>query len=347
MPSSEGSSQAEAISPVSSGIDCFWGRDCFVSASPPCGISPGQGAPHRNDFVPIQRGLAQGCLNGDYGTAFRVCEPRQRRVSGLLVKSGHLQAEDAEGGPAVNGVEYGRIGDMTRLIPAFSFSYFFFLTAPVVLRMNLGRGAMPTVGAMLDLLTPFVLIGLYGLLYLVDAQESLPNGPLGLSWSMILFAFFAILFAEGHSMHLTANSIGTFLTRVSGSGAYTIAYFYDEVLGHILWRLGVLGLTGVVLARHWGNWRRAPRWALLAGVSAAFGLTNAVAAVESQTVPMDLLGSLAIAGTFGARWWRGRAVPGDALFAFFGLAHALVVVVLAVWGLYFAGFPEPSELLGY
>lgn len=261
---------------------------------------------------------------------------------------------------------------MMKLLPAFAFSYFFFLTAPVVLRVKLGRGPTPTAGSMLDILTPFVLIGLYALLYRTSpcpsptrrgdgkdpprgygkdprgyGRERLPDGPLGLYWSRALFAFFAILFVEGHGMHLSANSISTVLTQANGPGAYAIAFFYDEVLSHYLLRLGALGLTGVILYRHWMNGAAKPRWAILSGASVVYGLTYAIAAVESQTVPVDLPASLAIAAIFVARWWRGRAMPGDAVFAFFGLACALAVVALAAWGVYFSGFPEPSELLGY
>ncbi len=198
---------------------------------------------------------------------------------------------------------------------------------------------------MLDILTPFVMIGLYLLLYLTNARERQPDGTLWFSWSGILFVFFAILWVEGHGMHLSANSISSFLGQGRGSDTYAITYFYDEILSHYLWRLGTLGLTGVILARHWGKWAGEPRWALLALASSAYGLTNAVAATESQTVPMDLPASVAIIAIFGARWWRERSMPGDDVFAFFGLAYALVVLVLAVWGLSLGGFPEPGQLL--
>jgi len=83
----------------------------------------------------------------------------------------------------------------------------------------------------------------------------------------------------------------------------------------------------------------------LAVASMVYGLTHAVASTESQTVPMDLPASVAIAGLFGARWWGVRAMPGGPVFAFYGLAHGVVLLFLATWGLYFGGFPEPSQLL--
>lgn len=234
---------------------------------------------------------------------------------------------------------------MMGLLLAFASGYFFFLTAPIVLRVKLGPDPTPTAGAMLDILTPFVIVGIYALLYRTNAVERLPRGPKGLLWSKIAFAFFAILFVEGHGMHLSANSINSFLGQSRGSEAYAIAYFYDELLSHYLWRFGAVGLTGVVLARHWRGWEGGARRGLLAVACAAYGLTYAVAATESQTVPMDLPASAAIAAVFGARWWTQRTVPGDLVFAFFGTAHGLAVLALTAWGLYFTGFPEPSSLL--
>lgn len=232
-----------------------------------------------------------------------------------------------------------------RLILAFAFSYFFFLAAPVLLRIELGPGPTPTLGAMLDLATPFVLIGLYVLLYRAKEEEPAREGPLKRKWCAAFFVFFAVLFVEGHGMHLSANSISSFLRGSPGSEAYAIAYFYDEVLSHYLWHMGALGLTGVLLARHWGKGKVEARRALLALASLAYGLTYAIAATESQTVPLDLPASLAIAGLFGTRWWKGRALPGDVVFAFFGLGYAVAAVTLAAWGFYLGGFPQPSQLL--
>ncbi len=233
---------------------------------------------------------------------------------------------------------------MIRLILAFAVSYFFFLTAPVVLRTRVAAGPSPTTGDMVDLLTPFVLVALYALVYRRKDDDALA-GLVRPAQSRILFIFFAILFVEGHGMHLSANSISRFLVDTPGLDAYAIAYFYDEVLGHYLWRAGTLGLTGVLLARHWRRGKGVPRWGFLALASMVYGLTYAVASTESQTVPIDLPASAAIAGLFGARWWRVRAMPGGIVFAFYGLAYGVVLLFLAAWGLYFGGFPEPSQLL--
>src|SRR3990172_940071 len=114
--------------------------------------------------------------------------------------------------------------DMVRPVPAFAFSYFFFLTAPVVLRARVAPGPSPTFGDMVDLLTPFVLVGLYALLYRAKRDETVPTGPVRPTWPKILFVFFAILFVEGHGMHLSANSIGRFLAQTPGLDAYAVAY---------------------------------------------------------------------------------------------------------------------------
>lgn len=232
-----------------------------------------------------------------------------------------------------------------RLILAFAFSYVFFITAPALLQTKLAAGPSPTAGAALDLLTPFVLVGLYLLLYGAGEKGQILGGLVGPGWTGPLFLFSAILFVEGHGMHLSANSISSFLRESRGSEAYAIAYFYDEVLSHYLWRLGTLGLTGVLLARHWGKGEAHLSWTLLALAALAYGLTYGISAAESQTVPLDLPASAAIAGLLAARWWQLRALPGGPVFAFFGLGYGVAVVVLTAWGLYFGGFPQPSEVL--
>jgi hypothetical protein len=98
-----------------------------------------------------------------------------------------------------------------------------------------------------DLVTPLVLIPLYWLLF-TDVSDK----PLTLK-ETILFLIFAALWIEGHGMHMAANSVGHWLDRLETTDFYSVNYFYDEVLGHYLWHIGVMRLSGIILLRQWRN----------------------------------------------------------------------------------------------
>jgi hypothetical protein len=52
-------------------------------------------------------------------------------------------------------------------------------------------------------------------------------------------------------MHLTANSIGHQLEAFKDTPACTLTYFYDEVLSHYAWHLGIFGLSALIMIRSW------------------------------------------------------------------------------------------------
>ena len=85
----------------------------------------------------------------------------------------------------------------------------------------------------LDIATPLVLMPLYWVLFTNSGRVYRPL-PLALA-----FAVLAALWAEGQGMHLSANSISNLL----GAGTtevHTLIHFYDEVLSHYLWHLGII-----------------------------------------------------------------------------------------------------------
>ena len=97
----------------------------------------------------------------------------------------------------------------------------------------------------LDIATPLVLMPLYWLLF-TDAGRVYRTLYLALA-----FAVLAALWAEGQGMHLSANSIG----NLFGGGTtevHTLIHFYDEVLSHYLWHLGIIGLSILLLAVPYG-----------------------------------------------------------------------------------------------
>ncbi len=54
-------------------------------------------------------------------------------------------------------------------------------------------------------------------------------------------------------MHLAANSISHLMEEMKHSDAYTLTHFYDEVLSHSLWHVGIVGLSALLLYRQWRN----------------------------------------------------------------------------------------------
>lgn len=165
----------------------------------------------------------------------------------------------------------------------------------------------------IDLATPYAVIG--------TALGVLVAGQAGRrSW--LLAAAGAVLYVQGHGIHLAANSI----SNARGSAPPT--YLWDEVVGHYLWYGGLyLLVAALVLAAPAVT--SAWRWPL----AALFGLTSATNAIEGQTALL----TLAVSVAFAAWGWRRRS---ELLLVSYGLTALLITG----WGLYWRGFPEFSEL---
>ena len=135
----------------------------------------------------------------------------------------------------------------------------------------------------------FGLLPLYWLLF-VNCCDEPPSQP-----ETLVFIVLCGLWAMGQGMHLVANSIGHLLAK--GGDVYTLTYFYDEVLSHYLWHLGIVGLAVLLLARAW----RCPyagesgyAWpVILAGI--IHGLTLFIVFIEAGTAPLGIAFSLIVA----------------------------------------------------
>jgi hypothetical protein len=169
-----------------------------------------------------------------------------------------------------------------------------------------------------DLCTPFV--------FLLCAAAALRAGQADrLSWTLYLVG--AVIYTEGHGIHLSANSIG----NVAPSG---IAHLWDEVVGHYLWYTGVaivFAALALTLARH-----EPARGAAPYPLAVVVGGTWATNSLEGGTV---LLG-MAVAAGFIAWGWATRAGLGRLLL----VAYVCALAVLIGYGIWQGGFPQPSEL---
>jgi hypothetical protein len=170
-----------------------------------------------------------------------------------------------------------------------------------------GAGRGTRVADWIDLAAP--------LLVLLTALLTLVAGPAD-STTYALFAVGAVLYAQGHGIHLAANSIGNV-------DPGTAAHLWDETVGHLVWYAGA-AMVVCSLARTMTGRPRPPAAAHL--LALASGLTWGSNAVGADLALIGALPAL-VAGWWG---WRHRAdqgllvgVAGLAAVAFLGGAFAL------------------------
>lgn len=172
----------------------------------------------------------------------------------------------------------------------------------------------------IDLLTPYVVTGTVG-----GALRA--GGASRGTWTLFWFA--AVLYTQGHGIHLAANSVDNALP-----GDPEPAYFWDEHLGHWFWYVG-LYLLVVALALALAD--RRPRGGIAGYLLAALvGFTSFSNTVEGQT-PWLGIG----AGVVLAAW---GLLTRDGMGRLLLTAYGVSLLLFAVFGVWQGGFPEFSEL---
>ena len=170
----------------------------------------------------------------------------------------------------------------------------------------------------IDLITPYVVTGAAaGALRAARATR--------LTWMVFWFA--AVLYTQGQSIHLAANSV---CNAVPGQPAY----LWDEHVGHYLWYIGFALIVATLAAtlserRHRGG-AGAHLLALLVG------FTNFTNCVEGQT---PILG-IATAVLFVGWGFVTRDGLGRVLLTGYGFS----LLLFAGFGIWQGGFPEFSTL---
>jgi len=170
----------------------------------------------------------------------------------------------------------------------------------------------------LDIAVPFVVLGSAAMVLLsMDVDRA--------TWA--LFGLGAVLYTQGHGIHLSANSIGNV-------DPGTRAHLWDEVVGHYIWYAGwaivVAALSRAVIARD------AARGYLWYFIAALYGLTWMTNTVEGGT---PILG-IVVAAAYTVWGWLNRDRAGRQLFA----AYAISLVLLGAFGIWQGGFPQFTEL---
>ena len=147
------------------------------------------------------------------------------------------------------------------------------------------------------------------------------------AWTAALLG--AALFVQGHGVHLAANSISF------ARGDAPPTHLWDEVVGHALWFVGLTVL--LVAVAHSIRAAPVPLGAAAHALALLVGATWAVNVVEAGHAP---LGAALATGLVAYGWRTAAAAPGRLLV----LGVSLSLVLVAAWGLWQGGYPQPSEL---
>ena len=227
---------------------------------------------------------------------------------------------------------------LDRLTLVFAIAFAVFIVAPAFLGGPFAPYPLMSVGDVLDLLTPLVLLPLYWLLFQIRPEHT-PGRR-----EVLLFVVLAALWAEGQGMHLVGNSIARLTQALSDRPVGSLTHFYDEGLSHYLWHLGLVGLSALLIYRQW----KAPfvdqRSGLGLEIAAGtiHGLNYFITIVEAATAPLGVpfaFGVVAFTLLRGRR--RLRQQP---LLAFFFVAYLVATLCFLGWGVYWRGLPEFSQV---
>lgn len=223
----------------------------------------------------------------------------------------------------------------SRLILIFAIAFAILLIAPPFLSQQFSPYPLMKTGDVFDILTPVILIPLYWLLFRLGKAPS--------TREIALFLVFTALWIEGQGMHLGANSIKHLMDDLHGTDVYALTDFYDEVLGHYLWHIGVAGLALLLVWRQIGSPLEQALASLRTEIAAAviYGFVYCLITIEAGTVPLGLPVAV-IVTLIGLT--RRRDLRREPLTAFFFAAHALALILLAIWFARWGGFPQFSEL---
>jgi hypothetical protein len=223
------------------------------------------------------------------------------------------------------------------LLLAFAFAFAFFILAPAFLGKPFPAYDLMHWADVLDILTPLVVIPLYWLLF---AGSGLPRRHLR---PTLAFVVLAALWTLGQGMHLSANSINNLLGGGS-TDLHNLVHFYDEVLSHYLWHIGIVGLSVVILTtRQEGESGGAPvRWAIIVPSAILYGFAFFAAVIEGGTVPFGLPAAILI--VLALLLARRAGLQSESLTAFFFTGYVVALVFFIVWFIWQGGLPPFSDV---
>ncbi len=203
---------------------------------------------------------------------------------------------------------------------AFSAAVFVFHHLPA----NAGESA----GDWIDLVTPFAVIAATA-----TALVSLRAAPA----AVVLALVGAVLYVDGHGIHLAANSIGR--ETLTGD-AKDVTHFWDETFGHIEWHLGWITLAAAVAFAEAlsdrGRQLRPLSYPLAGATIVLLGFTLFTSTVEGGTWWLEL-GATLVFVVWAIRAPRPLLMTSTAAFA-------LAALLIGVWAIWHGGVPEFSDV---
>lgn len=225
------------------------------------------------------------------------------------------------------------------LLTAFSIAYAFFLTAPAVFHQEFPLRREMEWGDVLDIPTPLVVFGLVWLL----VRRTLAKVDALVAFPLLLIA---LVWTQGQGMHLASNSISHQVAEDASGPLPDLIHFYDEQLSHYIWYLGVVVLPGYLLVVMWRDRALASGGFPFAVLPPAmlFGLVVGIDAIEAAVVPMALPAFVLSSILAAYLYWSTSRLRGVELFVFAGASVLVALGVLLGWGVYYGGWPEPSDL---
>ena len=174
-----------------------------------------------------------------------------------------------------------------------------------------------------DLFTPLAVVGCAAALLLALRAPAE-------AFALALLA--ALLYVDGHGIHLAANSIGH--ERLHGS-AKNVTHFWDEEWGHEEWHLGWFGLVGAFCVAERKRFVTLARPLAIAS-ALCLGFTLFTSTVEGGTWWLEL-GATALL----VPWAVAARRP---LLATCAAAFALCALLIGIWAVWHGGVPQFSDL---
>lgn len=174
---------------------------------------------------------------------------------------------------------------------------------------------------------------------------------------LLVFLAFIYLFVYGHAMHFTGNSINTYSTEVQNykeiipPDTYALIFFLDERLSHFLLFVAATGLICM-----WFIFDRAKlappllpdNRFLIFALGIVYGFLTGFSLIEARMVIMAIPMVLVMTGLW-LWYWRRSGLSLGAYFSDRPFTTMVIIVAISTvvmmggWGIYFDGFPQPSE----
>jgi hypothetical protein len=227
---------------------------------------------------------------------------------------------------------------LSRYILLFSVTFAVLLVAPAFLGGQLPIYPLMTWGDALDIITPLVLLPLYWLLFWYGSGEKMKLGE------SLIFVVLAAMWAEGHGMHLSVNSIGHLLEEAIHVDAFILTSFYDEKLSHYLWHLGIVGLAALLIYRACRKPTCEDRimWSMIIPAGIIHGFTFFLIVIEAGTAPLGI--SFVLLLPLVVLIWGRDKLKSQPLISFYFMSCLVAILFFIGWGIYWSGLPEFSEV---